>query len=71
MTECVRAITCFGFQSGLTSLEIRAYRPNIGSQTVAIKCGFTLDGIVRQGFKKGDQIFDINCYTLLKSEYNP
>jgi ribosomal-protein-alanine N-acetyltransferase len=71
MSECVKSIIQFGFQSGLKSLEIRAFEPNKGSQQVATKCGFTLDGILRESFKKGDQMFDIHVYTLLKSEYNP
>lgn len=43
---------------------------NFGSQQIALKNGFILEGILRQEFKNDEGILeDINYYGLLKSDY--
>jgi [ribosomal protein S5]-alanine N-acetyltransferase len=67
MSESVESVKQYSFEKGLTSLNITAYHPNIGSQKVALKSGFSLDGVIRQGFYKNGEIFDVHVYTCLKS----
>ena len=43
---------------------------NFGSQQIALKNGFILEGILRQEFKNGEGILeDINYYGLLNSDH--
>ncbi len=55
---------------GMNKVFICTGLENRGSQRIAIKNKFKLEGILRQEFKNGDGIFeDVNYYGLLKSDY--
>ncbi len=60
---------CFS-ELDLNKVFIRTSLNNIGSQNIALKHNFTLEGILRQEYKNGFGILeDINYYGLLKSDY--
>ena len=56
---------------GMNKVLICTAPDNRGSQRIAIKNGFKLEGIHRQEFRNGDGILeDINYYGLIKSDFN-
>ena len=61
---------CFS-ELNLNKVFIRTSLDNIGSQNIALKHNFKLEGILRQEYKNGFGILeDINYYGLLKSDYH-
>jgi [ribosomal protein S5]-alanine N-acetyltransferase len=72
MSEAVEKILQYGFQEvGLRRIVLKAAEVNGGSNAIAKKFGFSLEGKLRQGMKSrvDKQIYDVNVYGLLKSEW--
>lgn len=60
---------CFN-ELKMNKIFICTSKINFGSQQIALKNGFVLEGTLRQEFKNGEGILeDINYYGLLKSDY--
>ncbi|MBS3088020.1 GNAT family N-acetyltransferase [Candidatus Pacearchaeota archaeon] len=72
MTEAIDALINFAFYKlELNRLILSAYVPNTGSNELAKKLGFTLEGTTRQSArtKSTGKIYDTNCWGLLKQEW--
>jgi ribosomal-protein-alanine N-acetyltransferase len=69
-TEAVQLLCSYLFMSLLINrLEIRMDTRNIASERVAIKSGFTKEGVSRQAnFIQGQHV-DMNLYSLLRGEW--
>ena len=53
----------------LKKIYLRIDPENIGSNQVALKNGFELEGILRSGFRRGDgELVDVNYYGLLNKQ---
>lgn len=73
MTESVKAVTDFVFEGAEDVNIISAYCIdfNTPSKKLLEKCGFTFDGVLKQGIKLYDgHIFDLFCYSILKSNHH-
>ncbi len=69
MTEAVELGVKFGFeQLKLNRIEAKVFTHNIGSCRVLEKCGFSLDGQLRQSIKRGTRYYDELVYSLLKKD---
>jgi ribosomal-protein-alanine N-acetyltransferase len=70
MSEAVQLLCDYLFSTLLINrLEIHMNVKNIASEKVAIKCGFSLDGIARGAvFSRGKHV-DIKMYGLLRHEW--
>ena len=70
MTEAVRAVRDFLFDEiGFNRLCIKHAVINPGSGRVAQKCGFTYEGIRREGYRiSNGKFIDAICYAMLKSD---
>lgn len=70
VSEAVSLLTDYLFNSlHINRLEIRMDTRNIASEKVAIKCGYTKEGVTRQASFSQGQHFDMNVYALLRSEW--
>jgi len=72
MSEVVSALIDFAFEDlKLNRVIIPAYTPNMGSNGLAKKLGFTLEGTTRQSArtKSTGKIHDTNHWGLLKGEW--
>lgn len=70
MQEAVKCIEEKGFAIGLNRIVIKNDTKNIRSANVAIRCGYHLDGIMRQDRLNNisKQFVDTNVFSKLKSE---
>lgn len=70
MSEAVQLLCDYLFNTMLINrLEIHMNVDNLASEKVAIKCGFSLDGIARGAvFSRGKHV-DIKMYGLLRDEW--
>lgn len=71
ITKAVSGIIsfCFG-ELGMNKVFICTSQENTASQRIALKHGFTNEGLLRQEFKNGDGVFeDVLYFGLLKSEF--
>ena len=70
-TEAVRGMVLHAFQS-IQLNKVFAYflHRNPASGKVLIKNGFTSEGFLKQHVKYNDKYEDIECYSLLKSDFN-
>jgi ribosomal-protein-alanine N-acetyltransferase len=67
MTEAVRKICGKAFDVfDINRIYAEPFTHNIGSRKVLEKTGFVLEGIMRSGVCKGNQIFDYCMYALLR-----
>ncbi len=70
MTRAVRAMLRFVFDDlQLNRVVIQTQVENTASRAVAERLGFTLEGIRRQVWLKGDQLVDLTLYALLAAEW--
>lgn len=70
MTEALTAIRDYFFaEVEVGRLEARHDTKNPGSGKVMEKCGFTFEGIRRQGGKNNTGICDLACYGLLRDDW--
>lgn len=71
MTEAGRAVIHYAFRSyGVDRLELKHVKENKLSQSVALKLGFTQEGIKRQAAKTVYGMDDLVIYGFLKEEYH-
>ncbi len=70
MSEAVRMLTNYLFESSLLNrLEIHMNVDNRASEKVAIKCGYSKDGIAREAhFARGRHI-DVAMYSLIRRDW--
>ncbi len=68
-SKAVKLLTHYLFDSQLINrLEIRMDTRNLASEKVAIKCGYTKEGVARgANFVRGENV-DMNVYALLRDE---
>ncbi len=67
MTEAVSQICKVAFQElNLHRVSANVFSPNKPSQRVLLKNGFQQEGILRKAAVKGDRIYDVITYGLLK-----
>lgn len=69
-SKCVRKVMDIAFEYyELNKLILCASKLNFASQGVAKKCGFILDGVIREDELLNSGYCDIFQYSLLRSEY--
>ena len=70
MPEAVNLFSKFLFDSKpIHRLQLQIEVGNISSRRVAEKCGFTLEGTIRQAFITRGDLADLEIYSLLRSEW--
>ncbi|MFX0163473.1 MAG: GNAT family N-acetyltransferase [Candidatus Hodarchaeota archaeon] len=70
MTEAVKLILKFGFEDlKLHRIYARLFEENIGSKNVLEKCGFKLEGIIREATFRNNKWHNGLIYGILKPEY--
>lgn len=72
ITQAVSQVVTYCFDAlGFNKLYICTHPENIGSQRVAVKNGFTKEGILKEEFKNANGgLEDVVYFGLLRSEYN-
>ena len=69
-TEAVRAVLRYGFEElALNRIFAHHFKRNPASGRVMQKVGMTYEGCLREHVKKGSRFEDIECYGILKSDY--
>ena len=72
MTRAVREMCREAFAAlDIVRIYAEPYAYNTGSRRVLEKCGFTLEGTLRQSVYKRGELFDSCIYGLLKEEMKP
>lgn len=72
MTEAVRMATAFLFeQQPVERIQIILDPHNAGSQTVAERAGYSLEGTLRHAFFDRGEYHDVQLYSILRSETPP
>lgn len=71
ISKAVSEVIDFCFKElKMNKIFICTSKINFGSQQIALKNGFVLEGTLREEFKNGEGVLeDINYYGLLKSDY--
>ncbi len=70
MPRALEKLCYIGFRElNLQKITASVATQNIRSQQVVKKCGFSHEGQLRQHYQKDNQLIDINCYGLLRSEF--
>ncbi len=71
MTEAIRAVEKAGFEAGLNRIQLRNDTENARSVAVAKRCGYHLDGVLRQvkWSPSFNDFRDLNVWSKLKSEW--
>ncbi len=68
MTQCVLAVTKFGFDNGLNRIEAWDMEENKASRQVLEKCGFIYEGTHRQSMMWAGELRNIEWFSILKSD---
>ncbi len=69
-TEAAHAVLAFGFiRKELRRIVARHTSNNPASGRILQKLGMTHEGTLREHFSKDDQLFDLECYAILKEEW--
>jgi RimJ/RimL family protein N-acetyltransferase len=70
MTEAVKGMLRFGFEE-LEFERIHAYclTHNAGSIRVLEKTGFTREGYIRHGVRKGDRFLDVLLFGMIREDF--
>ena len=67
MTQAVRQACDVAMKElGLNRITANVYHPNVASQRILLKNGFVQEGVKRKAVIKGDNIYDILIFRLLK-----
>jgi RimJ/RimL family protein N-acetyltransferase len=68
-TRCVDLLTRWGFEAlGLERLELRIDTANRGSEIVAERCGYRLEGVLRSNYFKEGLRTDLGIWSRLRSD---
>lgn len=72
MQEAVKCLEKTAFELGLNRIVIRNETENTRSVNVALKCGYHLDGVMRQDRwnNVSQKLVDTNVFSKLKSEFS-
>ncbi len=63
VTKAVKILERIGFQKlGLKRIEILMHPKNVGSERVAIKCGYKKEGTMKKVIKDGNKFSDAHLY---------
>lgn len=69
MTRAVRLMTEYAFEAlDLHRIEIRAESENASSRKIAARCGFTLEGTLRQAHRIRGTHHDLVLYALIRDD---
>ena len=69
MTEAVQLLSRYLFATKtINRLQIATFPENLASKRVAVKCGFTFEGVLRGAVFNGGRHRDVEIYALLRSE---
>ncbi|WP_346855546.1 GNAT family protein [uncultured Draconibacterium sp.] len=69
ITSCVEKLIRFAFKNQkLNRIQIKAAKQNTKSASIPQKLGFTLEGVEREGELHQSGYFDLEVYSLLKSD---
>ena len=67
MSQVVGQLCEIAFKElGLNRITANVFHPNLASQRILLKNGFIQEGVMRKAVNKGDNIYDILIYGLLK-----
>ena len=67
MTQAVRqACDVAIIELGLNRITAIVYHPNVASQHILLRNGFVQEGVLPKAVTKGDNVYDILIYGLLK-----
>ncbi|MDH6363200.1 ribosomal-protein-serine acetyltransferase [Enterococcus sp. PF1-24] len=70
VSQCVKTVLRIAFEDlSLNKVILRADVENMGSNGVAMSCGFTLEGTERAAVFFRERFHDMNVYSILKSEF--
>jgi len=70
-TEAGRAIVRVGFEEhGLNKIFAHVFKRNPASARVLQKIGMRSEGMLRQHLKKWDEYVDVECYGLLRDDFD-
>lgn len=70
-TEAAQAVLKYGFEIlGLHRIYSRHFKRNPASGRVMRKIGMKHEGTLREAFKKQGKFEDVECYGILRSEYD-
>ncbi len=69
-SEAAKAILAYGFEKiGLRRIQAHHFSSNTPSGRVMRKIGMTHEGHMREFFKRGNEVHDIEYYGILRSEF--
>ena len=71
MRRAVAMVSSHAFDQGVHRLEIRAGVDNAASRHVAEVCGYTFEGIIRDGELLHGKFHDLAQYSLLATDPRP
>jgi RimJ/RimL family protein N-acetyltransferase len=66
--EATQALTRFAFGNGLTRLQIRCDTANVASARVALRCGYTFEGVARRDVRSSYGLADCAVFSRLDSD---
>ncbi len=67
MTQAVRQVREIALKElGLNRITANVFRPNMASQRILLKNGFTQEGIMRKAAVKDDCVYDVLIFGLLR-----
>ena len=70
MIEALHAILDYGFlKMGLHRIQAECHADNLGSIALLARLGFQFEGVHRQYGYWGNRFHDLNCYSLLRHEW--
>lgn len=71
ISKACKTLISYGFEAlDLNRIEILTASHNTRSMAIPERLGFTKEGTLRQIEKHNDAFFDLNVYSILKSEWN-
>lgn len=69
-TEALRAVLRFGFiDADMNRIEAHCFPGNSGSIKVLERCGFSLEGVLRDYYIYGERRVTLELYSLLRNEW--
>ncbi|WP_160164568.1 GNAT family N-acetyltransferase [Pedosphaera parvula] len=69
MTEALRPLLTYAFDREVNRIEAMTHTQNTASQKVLTKLGFRTEGILRDYFYFKGEFFDLQCFSLLKKDF--